>query len=292
MSDTPLNNPHRIDALLRRSSELAQVSDTARLDLELLLCHILKKERSFLFSRPEHELTDDQLEQFSALLEQRKAGHPVAYLTGTRDFWSLELSVEPSTLIPRPDTEHLVETALELCDHKPQRALDLGTGTGAIALALAKERPGWTVYGCDRIPEAVALAKRNAMRNQLERVTFVESNWFSAFAGEGFDLIVSNPPYIVDNDPHLAEGDVRFEPASALTSGIDGLDDIRLISQQSPAYLNDDGWLMMEHGYHQGEQVRDILHDNGFVDIRTVQDLAGHDRITLGRKPGKPAEEG
>ncbi|WP_281645705.1 peptide chain release factor N(5)-glutamine methyltransferase [Parendozoicomonas sp. Alg238-R29] len=273
----------RIDNLLTRASELALVSDTARLDIELLTCHVLGKSRSFLFSYPEYELTSEQALQFEEFFQKRLQGHPIAHLTGTREFWSLELQVEPSTLIPRPDTECLIEHALELFSHKPLKALDLGTGTGAIALALAKERPGWAVYGCDRVPEAVALARKNAAHNKLARVQFFESNWFAQLQEQTFDLIVSNPPYIVDNDPHLQQGDVRFEPLSALTSGADGLDDIRHISSRSPQWLNDNGWLMMEHGYHQGKQVRNILSDNGFTNIRTMQDLAGHDRITAGK---------
>ncbi|MTI15535.1 peptide chain release factor N(5)-glutamine methyltransferase [Sansalvadorimonas verongulae] len=273
----------RIDELLTRATELAQVSDTARLDLELLLCHVLDKPRSYLFSYPEYELTSDQLSQFEQLFHKRLEGHPIAHLTGVREFWSLELLIEPSTLIPRPDTECLVEEALELCDHRPKQVLDLGTGTGAIALALASERPGWAVYGCDRVPDAVELAKKNAAHNNLERVQFIESSWFQQLPEQSFDLIVSNPPYIIDNDPHLQQGDVRFEPLSALTSGADGLDDIRHISSESPHWLRDGGWLMMEHGYHQGEDVREILASNGFTSIRTVQDLAGHDRITMGQ---------
>ena len=275
---------YSIETLLNRATELAPVTTTPRLDLELLLCHVLKKNRSFLFSRPEHELSKNEHDQFNGLMEQRKAGHPIAHLTGIREFWSLELIVEPSTLIPRPDTECLVEQALEKCDHTPRRVLDLGTGTGAIALALAKERPGWTVTGCDRVPEAVELARKNAHHNQLPKVSFIESHWFSAIQDQTFDLIVSNPPYIIDDDPHLSEGDVRFEPASALTSGPDGLDDIRLISAAAPDHLRDGGWLMMEHGYHQGRQVRQILEDNGFTEVSTMQDLADHDRVSMGRK--------
>ncbi len=272
-----------IATLLQRTEELAAHSPTPRLDLELLICHVLAKPRSILYSRPEYALSTDQYQQFNGLFEQRKQGQPIAYLLGHREFWNLDLRVEPSTLIPRPDTELLVEVALELCDHRPRSVLDLGTGTGAIALALAGERPGWQVIGCDRVPEAVALAKANAIHNNLQRVSFIESHWFSALAKQQFDLIVSNPPYIVDNDPHLSQGDVRFEPISALTSGADGLDDIRHISAQAPHHLHDNGWLIMEHGYHQGEAVRDILKQHGFTQIDTRQDLAGHDRITLGQ---------
>ena len=170
---------HRIDQLLTRATELAQVSDTARLDFELLLCHVLDKPRSYLFSYPEYELTSEQFTQLEQLFQKRLEGRPIAHLTGVREFWSLELLVEPSTLIPRPDTECLVEQALELCDYRPKQVLDLGTGTGAIALALASERPGWKVYGCDCVPEAVELARKNAVHNKLKRVQFVQSSWFS-----------------------------------------------------------------------------------------------------------------
>ncbi len=274
----------QVSDILARAGELAQVSSTARLDLELLVCHILDKPRSFLFARPEHQLTEQQTEQLEQLIARRLAGHPIAHLTGTREFWSLELLVEPSTLIPRPDTECLVEQALACCDHSPRSVLDLGTGTGAIALALASERPDWQIYGCDRVPAAVNLARRNAGHNKLDCVQFIQSNWFSSLSRMTFDLIVSNPPYIRDTDLHLTLGDVRFEPKSALTSGTDGLDDIRHITSESIRHLNDNGWLMIEHGYDQGEDVQKIFIENGFIQVSTEQDLSGHDRITRGKK--------
>ncbi|MCL6270338.1 peptide chain release factor N(5)-glutamine methyltransferase [Sansalvadorimonas sp. 2012CJ34-2] len=274
----------QISDILTRTVDLSRVSSTPRLDLELLVCHVINRPRSFLFSHPEYTLTEKQALHLESLLKHRLIGHPIAHLTGSRDFWSLELLVEPSTLIPRPDTEILVEQALECCDHRPRQVLDLGTGTGAIALALASERPGWEVFGCDRIPEAVELARKNATHNKLERVQFLESNWFAELPEQTFDLIVSNPPYIRDDDPHLSQGDVRFEPVSALTSGSDGLDDIRHIAQESIRWLNDDGWLMVEHGYDQGEDVRRIFTENGFKQVSTAQDLSGHDRITRGVK--------
>lgn len=258
-------------------------SETAQLDAELLLAAVLGKPRSYLRTWPERELSAAQLQHFQASIQRRQQGEPVAYILGQQGFWSLDLEVAPHTLIPRPDTELLVETTLELLPHDPIAALDLGTGTGAIALALANERPGWKVTGVDRVPEAVALAERNRSRLKLGNVQFAESRWFSAVAGQRFALVVSNPPYIASDDKHLAEGDVRFEPASALVSGVDGLDDIRLIIQQAPAHLAAGGWLLLEHGFDQAAAVRELLAAQGFTEIESRRDLAGHERISLGR---------
>lgn len=258
-------------------------SDTAQLDAELLLAAALGKPRSYLRTWPEYELSAAQLAHFQAALSRREQGEPVAYILGQQGFWSLDLEVAPHTLIPRPDTELLVETALELLPHNPIAALDLGTGTGAIALALATERPGWQVTGVDRVPEAVALAERNRTRLKLRNARFSESHWFSAVAGQTFSLIVSNPPYIAAEDKHLAEGDVRFEPASALVAGADGLDDIRLIIEQAPAHLVAGGWLLLEHGFDQAAAVRELLAAQGFTAIDSRRDLGGHERISLGR---------
>ncbi|WP_457435806.1 peptide chain release factor N(5)-glutamine methyltransferase [Pseudomonas sp. TE3786] len=258
-------------------------SDTAQLDAELLLAAVLGKPRSFLRTWPERELSAEQLQQFEAAIQRRQQGEPVAYILGQQGFWSLDLEVAPHTLIPRPDTELLVETALELLPHNPLAALDLGTGTGAIALALAKERPGWSVTGVDRVPEAVALAERNRSRLQLNNGQFRQSHWFSAVAGQRFTLIVSNPPYICAGDKHLSEGDVRFEPASALVAGADGLDDIRLIIEQAPEHLVAGGWLLLEHGFDQAAAVRELLAARGFTEVDSRRDLGGHERISLGR---------
>ncbi len=258
-------------------------SDTAQLDAELLLAAALGKPRSYLRTWPERELNDEQLQRFQAAIARRQQGEPVAYILGQQGFWSLDLEVAPHTLIPRPDTELLVETALELLPHNPIAALDLGTGTGAIALALATERPGWTVTGVDRVPEAVSLAERNRSRLKLTNARFSESHWFSAVAGQRFTLIASNPPYIRADDHHLGEGDVRFEPASALVAGEDGLDDIRLIIQHAPAHLVAGGWLLLEHGFDQAAAVRELLAGQGFTEIASRLDLGGHERISLGR---------
>ena len=264
------------------SAELP-ASPTARLDAELLLAAVLGKPRSYLRTWPEHEPSAEQLAAFAALLERRRMGEPVAYILGHQGFWSLDLEVAPHTLIPRPDTELLVETALQLAPATPQRVLDLGTGSGAIALALASERGGWQVIGVDRIAEAVALAERNRQRLKLGNAEFRQSSWFDGLAGERFGLILSNPPYIAADDRHLGEGDVRFEPVSALVAGVDGLDDIRQIIAQAPRHLQGGGWLLLEHGYDQAEAVRELLAAAGFTAVDSRRDLGGHQRISLGR---------
>ncbi len=264
------------------SAELP-ASPTARLDAELLLAAVLGKPRSYLRTWPEHEPGAEQLAAFAALLERRRMGEPVAYILGHQGFWSLDLEVAPHTLIPRPDTELLVETALQLAPATPQRVLDLGTGSGAIALALASERGGWQVIGVDRIAEAVALAERNRQRLKLGNAEFRQSSWFDGLAGERFGLILSNPPYIAADDRHLDEGDVRFEPLSALVAGVDGLDDIRQIIAQAPRHLQAGGWLLLEHGYEQAEAVRELLAAAGFTAVDSRRDLGGHQRISLGR---------
>ncbi|MCL7461752.1 peptide chain release factor N(5)-glutamine methyltransferase [Pseudomonas sp. NW5] len=273
-----------IDTLL--ASATLPDSPSARLDAELLLAHVLGKPRSYLRTWPEREPSAEQCAAFAALLARRRTGEPVAYLLGRQGFWSLELEVAPHTLIPRPDTELLVEAALSLGPPGPALVLDLGTGSGAIALALACERPHWQLVGVDRVAEAVQLAERNRMRLQLGNVRFLESHWFAALAGEHFALIVGNPPYIAADDRHLGEGDVRFEPASALVAGHDGLDDIRQIVREAPAYLEPGGWLLLEHGYDQAEVVRALFTAQGFAAVTSRRDLGGHERITLGQWTG------
>tara|TARA_B100001059_G_scaffold157376_1_gene157001 strand:+ start:1447 stop:2280 length:834 start_codon:yes stop_codon:yes gene_type:complete len=257
-------------------------SESRVLDAELLLCHVLGKGRSYLRTWPEALLNTEQVERFLALLARRRAGEPVAYLLGERGFWSLDLQVSPATLIPRADTERLVELGLELGPTGVAQVLDLGTGTGAIALALAAERGDWQLTGSDRVPDAVALAQSNAERLQLSNTRFLLSNWFSALQGQCFDLILSNPPYIAAEDPHLAQGDVRFEPRSALVSGADGLDDIRLLVAAAPDHLKQGGWFLLEHGWQQSAAVQALLVERGFVDVDSWTDLAGHPRVTGG----------
>ena len=222
---------------LRRTAELPG-SDSARLDLEVLLGHVLHKPRTWLYTWPEHELSTSAQQQFDRLLERRVCGEPVAHLVGVREFWSLPLKVDASTLIPRPETELLVEVALELCPQAERRVLDLGTGTGAIALALASERPGWEIMAAEKSPQALALAEQNRAALGFDNVQVVQSDWFARVLQQQFDLIVSNPPYIDAADPHLAEGDVRFEPRSALVAERSGLADIEQIAGGAAVVAN------------------------------------------------------
>lgn len=273
-----------IIASLLRDAQLPD-SPTARLDVELLLAAALGKSRSYLHTWPERIVSSEAAEIFAGYLARRRAGEPVAYILGQQGFWKLDLEVAPHTLIPRPETELLVEAALELLPPRPARVLDLGTGTGAIALALASECPAWQVTALDRVSDAVALAERNRERLGLANAQIRLSHWYDAVAGERFDLIVSNPPYIAADDPHLVAGDVRFEPSSALVAGHDGLDDLRVIITQAPDHLAAGGWLLLEHGYDQAMAVRELLTHHGFIDVASRLDLAGHERISLGRLP-------
>ena len=272
---------------LQRHSELSPASDTALLDTELLLCHCLSVNRTWLKTWPDKTLSLADAERFDQLFQRRLEGEPVAFIIGTQGFWSLDLSVSPHTLIPRPETELLVETALELDLPGHSQVLDLGTGTGAIALALASEYPHWQLTAVDVQAQAVELAEQNRLAHQLDNVTIYQSNWFAGVANRQpqtkFNLIVSNPPYIEIDDAHLFEGDVRFEPASALVSGTEGLDDLKLVIGQSCGFLAAAGWLLVEHGHRQGPAVRDLFNEAGFVLVETRRDYNQLERITLGR---------
>ncbi len=268
------------EALSRAASHIG--GESPRLDAELLLSQVTGWSRTRFRAWPEQALSAQQQAGFDRLVAQRAAGHPVAHLLGEQGFWSLPLAVNDTTLIPRPDTECLVERALSLPLPEDARVLDLGTGTGAIALALASERPAWRVQACDAQPGAVALARANARTLGLT-VDVRLSHWFSELPPACFDLVVSNPPYIASNDPHLSEGDVRFEPASALVSGPDGLDDLRLIIARAPDWLESGGWLAVEHGHDQSAAVSGLFAKAGFVAVQTHRDYGGRERLTLGR---------
>ncbi len=259
----------------------------ARLDAELLLAHALGVSRARLYAWPEEEPDTVQRATFERLVEAREQGEPIAYLTGRREFWSLELRVTPHVLIPRHETELLVELALERIPRdRAFRIADLGTGSGAIALALARERPLARVTATDASATALDVARGNAERLGVGNVGFAAGDWYAALGDARFDLIVSNPPYVAADDAHLAQGDLRFEPASALASGADGLDAIRHIVAGAPAHLVDGGALLLEHGFDQSVRVRALLDAAGFVDVRSVRDAAGHERVTLGAKRG------
>ncbi|WP_105739041.1 peptide chain release factor N(5)-glutamine methyltransferase [Cronobacter dublinensis] len=258
-------------------------SESPRRDAEILLGFVTGRTRTFILAFGETSLADDELTRLDALLARRVQGEPVAYLTGQREFWSLPLEVSAATLIPRPDTECLVEQALARLPAAPCRILDLGTGTGAIALALACERPDCQVTALEVIPEAVALARRNAQRLGIDNVTVLQSHWFSALTDARFSLIVSNPPYIDGDDPHLTQGDVRFEPKSALVAPDAGLADLDAIITGARRFLENDGWLLVEHGWRQGGAVRELFTRAGYHGVETCRDYGGNERLTLGQ---------
>lgn len=267
------------EALQRAMASLP--GDSPKLDAEVLLGFVLGQSRTYLYTWPERELSATQQSLLEELVARRASGTPVAYLVGEREFWSLPLQVNEHTLIPRPETELLVEQALARLP-RSGRALDLGTGTGAIALALVSERPDAEIWAVDASREALKVARANVERLGLP-VQLVHSDWFAQLSGQRFHLIVSNPPYIAEADPHLGQGDVRFEPLTALASGRDGLTDIRQIVARAPAHLHPGGWLLFEHGYDQGAPVRELLTRAGFSSVETVQDYGGNDRVTLGQ---------
>lgn len=262
-----------------------QESESPRRDAEILLEFVTGKGRTYLLAFGETPLTDVQQAQLATLLTRRQRGEPIAHLTGVREFWSLPLFVSPATLIPRPDTECLVEQALARLPSGPCRILDLGTGTGAIALALASERPDCEVTAVDRMPDAVELAQRNAVHLAINNIHIQQSDWFSALPDRPFTMIVSNPPYIDEQDPHLTQGDVRFEPLTALVAGDSGMADIVHIIEQSRARLEAGGFLLLEHGWQQGAAVRDAFIRAGYQAVETCRDYGDNERITLGRKP-------
>ena len=264
---------------------IAQTADaeTAKFEAQLLLQSVLKVNRAWLIAHESDVLAPELNGFFQTLISRRLNGEPIAYIFGTRAFYGLDLIVTPDTLIPRPDTETLVEAALAKITKENISVLDLGTGTGAIALSIAKNRPQAQVTAVDASGAALQIAIKNAQHLAIENVEFIQSNWFENLNHERFDLIVSNPPYIAENDVHLSQGDLRFEPLSALASGADGLDDIRQIIGDCLVYLKPQAWLMLEHGYDQAEFVQDLMADVGLVNIETIKDLGGNDRVTIGK---------
>ena len=277
------------EALTQAAQQLQAVSDSARLDAELLIAEALQIPRSLFFSQPEQVLDGLQLEWVQQLVARRAQGEPIAYIIGSKHFWDIELRVTTDTLIPRPETELLVETALTLFRAEDAiDLLDLGTGSGAIAIAIARARPGWHVIATDTSTAALDVAQQNAQGYNLDNIRFIHSHWFDAIdSSKQFDLIVSNPPYIAEHDPHLQQGDLRFEPHRALQSGADGLDDIRILTRQGTQHLVAGGWLLLEHGYDQARDVSKLLHENSYKNIQQRQDLAGHVRMSMGQHTGE-----
>lgn len=271
--------------LQQTTERLQAVSGSARLDAELLLCHVLGRPRGYLYTWPEAELGEVDRQAFEGLVERRLGGEPIAHIIGRREFWSLELDVSADTLIPRPETELLVEAALERIPERAQWSVaDLGTGSGAIALAIASERPNCRITAVERSEGALAVALRNIRRLGPGNIELLQGNWFTPLAGRRFEMILSNPPYIPDSDPHLRQGDVRFEPLSALAAGVDGLADIRHLIAEAVEYLQDPGWLLLEHGYDQGAAVTALMRDAGYLDVADLTDLQGHGRVAIGRR--------
>ncbi|HSR02664.1 MAG TPA: peptide chain release factor N(5)-glutamine methyltransferase [Methylophilaceae bacterium] len=272
------------------------LSNEAKLEAQLLLEHALKVNHAWLIAHAEDTINQPAYQQFSALVQRRIAGEPIAYILGEREFYGLNLKVTPDTLIPRADTETLVEAALEkvpqtgnekLIDNfevtKFYQILDLGTGSGAIALAIAKNRPLAQITAIDASKAALAVAIENAQTLKISNIHFLESDWFAELDDAKFDVIVSNPPYIEKNDLHLSKGDLRYEPIGALASGQDGLDDIRKIVTNAKEHLNQNGWLMLEHGYNQASAVAELFKLAEFKSVHHVKDLAGIDRVTIGQ---------
>jgi release factor glutamine methyltransferase len=262
---------------------------SARFEVNLLLQHTLNVNLAWILGHDQDLIAPEKQMFFEALIAQRIAGQPIAYILGEREFYGLTLNITPDTLIPRPDTETLVDTTLSLLpSNLALTALDLGTGSGAIALAIAKHRPLVSMTAVDFSEAALQVAIKNAHRHHISNIVFLISDWFDALSGQLFNIIVSNPPYVKENDPHLYQGDLRFEPQSALTSGADGLKDIRKIIELAPQYLKADGWLILEHGYNQADEIANLLKLAKFIEIAHVHDLAGIRRVTLGRLAKSP----
>ena len=268
----------------RLTEALAINPGSASIEIQCLLQHVLNVPRAWLLAHSEYYPNESEQTRYHEMLQRRLRSEPVAYLLGEREFFGLMFKVTPATLIPRPETELLVELVLSrISPHGLCRVLDLGTGSGAVALALAHARPDVEVLGCDASITALAVAQANARQLAIANAAFIHSDWFEAFTAQKFNIIVSNPPYIAAGDPNLARGDVRFEPISALVSGDDGLHAIRHIAAHAPDYLEPGGWLLLEHGYDQAAQVRELLRQAGFDVVFSAFDLAGIERVSGGR---------
>lgn len=258
-------------------------SASARLDAEVLLCHVIDCNRTTIYSQPERPIPDDQSVRFQSLIEKRRNGHPIAYLTGKKEFWSLDLSVNQSTLIPRTETECLVEAALQMIpDDSAFNILELGTGSGAIAIAIASERPDCNILATDIDPQALNTAEKNAATHHINHINFLCSDWYKNIPLQLFDMIISNPPYIAQYDKHLFQSDIQFEPDLALVSGADGMQAINIIVKNAKNYLAGHGYFFIEHGYNQQALVNQCFLKNGFKKTTTLCDLSGHQRITYG----------
>ncbi len=302
-TDIVMSDHFAIQSILLRDKPVLETAlnieaTTARIEVQCLLQNVLQVNRAYLLTYPERILNANEYARYCALFERRRQGEPIAYLLGEREFFGLNFCVTPATLIPRHDTELLVELALdyipspqplsrlrereELSGGRGFCVLDLGTGTGAIAISIAHSRPDIDVIAVDMSEAALDVARFNAQQLNVPNVRLLHSDWFASLDGERFDLIVSNPPYIEHDDEHLGLGDVRFEPITALASGADGLSDIRRIVSEAGSYLNSGGWLMFEHGYNQAERVRELMRQAGFFEVSSVRDLAGIERVTLG----------
>jgi release factor glutamine methyltransferase len=278
--------PITIHELLQAARARLPVSGAARFDSEVLLAAVLKRERNYLYAHPEASVTGSEAADFNSLIARRADGYPVAYLTGHREFWSIAFSVDSHTLIPRPETELLIESSLELLGTGDGlKVVDLGTGSGAIAIALASERPLCSITATDVSTRALARAAANTAANGLTGIRFVQSDWFSELGHRRYDLIVSNPPYVESGDPGFLHGEIRHEPRIALDGGIRGMDAYLRIIPAAARYLTGRGWLLLEHGHTQGEAVRQLLRDCRYVDIITRRDYAGHERVTRARLP-------
>ncbi len=277
-----------IQDLLRETSSKLDNSDSAKLDAEILLAHVLDQGREFLYSHQEFELATPALERFNSLVERRQQGEPIAYITGTREFWGLEFSVTPDVLVPRPETELLVETALDLiAEDSPARVADLGTGSGAIAIALAHSRRSWQVTAVDTSEQALAVARSNAEKHDLENVELLHSSWCEDLQRDSLDLIVANPPYVAPQDPHLQSEGLRYEPIIALQADADGYEDLFAIANCARDHLKPGGWLLMEHGYDQHSRLCEKLLELGYTAVLGKRDLAGHWRMVQAQKPAR-----